>query len=59
MVHRPTSVAEAMRGRERIALEELLFFHVLQYRAKALSRERRDGIVFANRRELTSRSTPV
>jgi ATP-dependent DNA helicase RecG len=55
MVHRPTSVAEAMRGRERIAMEELLFFHVLQYRAKALARERRDGIVFANRRELTSR----
>jgi ATP-dependent DNA helicase RecG len=55
MVHRPTSVAEAMRGRERIAMEELLFFHVLQYRAKALARERRDGIVFTNRRELTSR----
>lgn len=55
MVHRPTSVAEAMRGRERIALEELLFFHVLQFRAKALARERRDGIVFVNKRDLTSR----
>jgi ATP-dependent DNA helicase RecG len=55
MVHRPTSVAEALRGRERIALEELLFFHVLQYRAKTLAREKRDGIVFTNKRELTSR----
>jgi ATP-dependent DNA helicase RecG len=55
MVHRPTSVAEAIRGRERIAMEELLFFHVLQYRAKALAKEKRDGIVFTNRRELTSR----
>ena len=55
MVHRPCSVAEAMRGRERIALEELLFFHILQFRAKALSRERRDGIVFTNHRDLTSR----
>jgi ATP-dependent DNA helicase RecG len=55
MVHRPTSVAEAMRGRERMAMEELLFFHILQYRAKSLARERRDGIVFTNRRDLTSR----
>jgi len=55
MVHRPASVAEAIQGRARIAMEELLFFHVLQYRAKVLARERRDGIVFSNRRELTSR----
>jgi ATP-dependent DNA helicase RecG len=55
MVHRPQSVAEAMRGRERLAMEELLFFHLLQLRAKALSRERREGIVFTNRRDLTSR----
>lgn len=55
MVHRPASVAEAMRGRERLAMEELLFFHILQLRAKSLARERRDGIVFVNRRDLTSR----
>jgi ATP-dependent DNA helicase RecG len=55
MVHRPTSIAEAMRGRERLAYEELLFVHILQRRAHALARERRGGITFTNRRELTSR----
>src|ERR671927_520684 len=55
MVHRPASIAEAMRGRARLAFEELLLVHLLHRRAKDLARERRDGIVFANRRELTSR----
>ena len=55
MVHRPGSIAEAMRGRERLAYEELLFVHILQRRAHALARERRAGITFTNRRELTSR----
>src|SRR5919206_583648 len=55
MVHRPSSIAEAMRGRARLAFEELLFVHILHRRAKDLARERRDGIVFVNRRELTSR----
>ena len=55
MVHRPTSLAEAMAGRERLAFEELFFVHVLQQRAKALARERREGIVFTNRRELTTK----
>ena len=55
LVHRPTSIAEAMRGRARLAYEELLFVHVLQRRANALAREKRDGIAFVNRRELTSR----
>ncbi len=55
MVHRPESVADAMRGRDRIAFDELLFFHILQSRARSLSREKRDGIVFSNRRDLTSR----
>ena len=55
MVHRPSSLAEAMAGRERLAFEELFFVHVLQARAKALARERREGIVFTNKRELTTR----
>lgn len=55
MVHRPSSVGEAMRGRERLAMEELLFFQLLQLRAKALAREHREGIAFTNRRDLTSR----
>ncbi len=55
MVHRPASVAEALRGRARLAFEELLFVHILHQRAKALARERREGIRFANRRELTTR----
>jgi ATP-dependent DNA helicase RecG len=53
-IHRPTSIADAMRGRRRLAFEELLFVHVLQMRARALARERRAGITFVNKRELTS-----
>jgi ATP-dependent DNA helicase RecG len=53
-IHRPTSIADAMRGRRRLAFEELLFVHILQMRARALARERRAGITFVNKRELTS-----
>ena len=53
-LHRPASIAEAMRGRIRLAFEELLFVHILQLRARALARERRAGISFENKRELTS-----
>ena len=59
MVHRPASLAEAMAGRERLAFEELFFVHVLQARAKALARERREGIVFTNKRDLTTRLREV
>ena len=59
MVHRPTSLAEAMRGRERLAFEELLFVHVLQHRAKQLARETRRGIRFENKRDLTTRLREV
>jgi ATP-dependent DNA helicase RecG len=55
MVHRPTSLAEAMEGRARLAFEELLFVQLLQQRAKALSREVRRGIRFENKRQLTTR----
>src|SRR5690242_1656616 len=54
-VHRPSSIAEAMHGRARLAYEELLFVQILHARAKHLARERRDGIRFVNRRDLTSR----
>ncbi|HXE60916.1 MAG TPA: ATP-dependent DNA helicase RecG [Gemmatimonadaceae bacterium] len=55
MVHRPSTLEEAERGRSRLALEELLFVSLLQHRAKELARERRAGISFVNKRDLTSR----
>lgn len=54
MVHRPASIAEANRGRARLAFEELLFVHLLYRRANQLAREARVGIRFTNRRQLTS-----
>ena len=54
MVHRPQTIAEGLRGRARLAFEELLFVHVLHRRGNALKRERRSGIAFQNRRQLTS-----
>jgi ATP-dependent DNA helicase RecG len=54
MVHRPTSLAEALEGRSRLAFEELLFVQLLQQRAKALARETRRGIHFENKRKLTT-----
>ncbi len=54
-VHRPTSVAAALRGRDRLAFEELLFVHILHRRARQLALEKRDGIRFENRKELTAR----
>ena len=55
MVHRPSSVAEAHRGRDRFAFEELFAVQLLHRRAKELARERRGGIRFENRRDLTTR----
>jgi ATP-dependent DNA helicase RecG len=55
MVHRPTSLAEAMSGRERLAFEELFFVNLLHLRAKSLAREERRGIRFENKRQLTTR----
>ncbi|MEO8335160.1 MAG: ATP-dependent DNA helicase RecG [bacterium] len=55
MVHRPTTLAEAFEGRSRLAFEELLFVQLLQQRAKALARETRRGILFTNKRDLTTR----
>jgi ATP-dependent DNA helicase RecG len=55
MVHRPTSLGEALEGRSRLAFEELLFVQLLQQRARALARETRRGIRFENRRSLTTK----
>src|SRR6185503_13964319 len=55
MVHRPTSLAEAHRGRSRLAFEELFFVQLLHQRAKALAREKRKGITFENKRDLTTK----
>ena len=54
LVHRPQSIAEAMRGRSRLAFEELFFVHLLHQRAKRLAREVRRGIQFENKRTLTT-----
>ena len=54
MMHRPQSIAEAMRGRSRLAFEELFFVHLLHQRAKDLAREHRSGIQFVNKRKLTT-----
>ncbi len=53
-VHRPTRMAEAQRGRARLAFEELLAVHILHRRARDLARQPRSGIRFVNRRALTS-----
>jgi ATP-dependent DNA helicase RecG len=55
LVHRPQSIAEAERGRSRLAFEELFFVHLLHQRAKRLARETRRGIQFENRRTLTTK----
>jgi len=54
MVHRPQSIVEGAQGRSRLAFEELLFVHILHRRANALVREKRHGIAFENKRELTT-----
>jgi ATP-dependent DNA helicase RecG len=54
LVHQPATVAEAMRGRDRLAFDELLVMNLLQRRANALARTRREGIAFTARRTLTT-----
>lgn len=54
-VHRPASLAEAERGRRRLALDELLDLQLMLARARHLARRSRTGIRFAVRRELTTR----
>ena len=54
-VHHPTSVAEAERGRRRLALDELLDLQVMLGRARFIAKRGRQGVAFENRRDLTSR----
>jgi ATP-dependent DNA helicase RecG len=55
MVHAPATLAEAEAGRARLAFEELLFTQILRRRAHVLARQKRAGIAFENKRQLTSR----
>jgi ATP-dependent DNA helicase RecG len=55
MVHRPTSIADAMAGRSRLAFEELFFVQLLHQRAKELSRDKRSGITFVAKRTFTTK----
>jgi ATP-dependent DNA helicase RecG len=54
-VHRPTSVAEAERGRRRLALDELLDLQLMLLRARSLAKRQRSGVAFVVKRDLTSR----
>src|SRR5512141_785717 len=54
MVHRPASIAEAFKGRDRLAFDEFLFMQILMRRSHRLARAHRAGITFVNRKELTS-----
>ena len=53
-MHRPSSVAEALTGRDRLAFEELLYVQMLHRRANQLARAPRRGPPCENRRILTS-----
>jgi ATP-dependent DNA helicase RecG len=47
LVHQPASMAEALRGRARLAFDELFAVQLLQRRARTLARAPRTGIAFA------------
>ena len=53
-VHRPTSVADAEHGRDRLAFDELFFVQVLHRRANSVARAPRAGIAFEVKRTLTT-----
>ena len=54
-VHRPTSAAEAERGRRRLAFDELLDLQLMLTRARELAKRQRSGVAFELKGELTSR----
>ena len=51
-VHRPATLADAERGRVRLAFDELLGVQLIQRRAKVVAQTPRHGIAFANTRKL-------
>ncbi|MCC6319217.1 MAG: ATP-dependent DNA helicase RecG [Gemmatimonadaceae bacterium] len=55
LVHRPATLGDAIRGRNRLAFDELLFVQILQRRANAVARAPRRGIMFEAQKTLTSR----
>jgi ATP-dependent DNA helicase RecG len=53
-VHRPATIAEAERGRRRLALDELFDLQLMLGRARFLAKRGRVGVQFVVRRRLTS-----
>jgi ATP-dependent DNA helicase RecG len=54
-VHRPTSSAEAERGRRRLAVDELLDLQLMLARARQLARDGQRGTQFTVHKTLTTR----
>ncbi len=54
-VHRPQSLADAERGRRRLAFDELFDLQLMLVRARAMAKRARGGIAFEIRRELTTK----
>ncbi len=54
-VHHPSSVAEAERGRRRLALDELVDLQLMLGRAREVAKRGRQGVAFEVKRQLTSR----
>jgi len=53
-VHRPSSVADAERGRRRLAFDEFFDLQLMLVRARTLAKRQRSGIAFEVKRDLTS-----
>ncbi len=53
-VHRPTAIADAERGRRRLALDELLDLQLMLGRARHLAKRGRVGVKFEIKRQLTT-----
>jgi ATP-dependent DNA helicase RecG len=51
-LHRPASIAEAERGRRRLAYGELFFLQLLHAQARRLATQKREGIAFRRTNEL-------
>src|SRR5204862_773654 len=55
LMHRPQKVADAERGRRRLAFDEFFDQQLVQARARVLAKRARAGIRFELKRELTTR----
>jgi ATP-dependent DNA helicase RecG len=53
-VHRPVTIADAERGRRRLALDELLDLQLMLGRARHIAKRGRVGVQFEIKRKLTS-----